>query len=702
MARRSKKTKIINQSVTAPVPKTESITLPKTPWWTRDWVWALLLVLAVILVYLPIWHAGYIWDDEMILSANPCIVGPLGLREIWTTSAAKFYPFVLTTFWVEHALWGLASLPYHLVNMGLHAASAVVLWRVLQNLNVRGAWLGAALWALHPVQVETAAWISEMKNTESCFFYLLTILFFIRSLKHPPQHTDRWNTVLTFLCAALAMASKSSTLLLPVILALCIWWMKGKWQWRDMSKVGLILLMAGVAAFLTSLTVRQNGTDEMHWAESWQERVAIGGDVFWFYLGKLIWPHPLITFYPRWEINTGLWTSYIPIAAVVLVPTILWFQRRSWARPYLFAYVYYLLNLLPVMGLFTMTGFRYSLVEDHLQYIASMGPLALAGSELTRVAIFVFSRRQVLRYVLGAGFLLIPGIQSWQQSWVYHDDHGLWMYNLSKNPNSWLAYNGLGVELDREGRFDEAIQYLQKSIAINPNYAMTHQNLAGVYLEKRETDEALAEYNKSLAINPNGTLPRLKIAEADLRTGQADEAIALDRAILNIEPYSELAYNNLGLAYLQKGQVDDAIAQYRKALALNPNFAMIYNNLGSALFQNGQTAEAIAQYKKALELDPKIILTPANLAMALTQMGVSDLQNGQVDEAINQFQEAIKYDPNIAQAHTNLGITYAQRGQLDEALAQFQETLRLKPDDSAAQVNLAKVKTMIQERASSQ
>jgi hypothetical protein len=206
-------------------------------WLSRDWLWGLILVLTVVLVYQPVWSAGFIWDDDYHVTANPCIVGPLGLKEIWTTSAWQPFPLVMTVFWVEHALWGLAPLPYHLVNVFQQAMGTVLLWRVLRSLRVPGAWLGAALWALHPVQVESVAWISEMKNTQSCVFYLLTILFFVRWLKARDldgRTGAGWNYGLTLLFAALAMASKSSTVILPVVLGLCAWWMEGKWPWRHL------------------------------------------------------------------------------------------------------------------------------------------------------------------------------------------------------------------------------------------------------------------------------------------------------------------------------------------------------------------------------------------------------------------------------------------------------------------------------------
>ena len=201
-------------------------------WFRRDWFWGLLLILLVLLAYTPVWNAGFVWDDGVMLTANPCIVGPLGLKEIWTTSAADICPLVITTFWVEHALWGLAPLPYHLANIVMHGACAVALWRVLRSLRVPGAWLGAALWALHPVQVESVAWITEMKNTESCLFFLLSIFFFVKWLNARDlngRNRGAWYYALSLLFAALAMAGKSSTVILPVVLCLCAWWIEGRW-----------------------------------------------------------------------------------------------------------------------------------------------------------------------------------------------------------------------------------------------------------------------------------------------------------------------------------------------------------------------------------------------------------------------------------------------------------------------------------------
>ncbi|HEX4139310.1 MAG TPA: hypothetical protein VHY09_03115, partial [Candidatus Methylacidiphilales bacterium] len=229
---------------------TEGVVRPGLPAWLgSDWFAGLLLIALVVVAYIPVWQAGFVWDDDLHLTANPCIIGPLGLSDIWTRGGAlQSFPLVMTTFWVEHALWGLNPLPYHLVNVGLQAASTVLLWSVLRSLRIPGAWLGAALWALHPLQVESVAWVSEMKNTESCVFYLLAILFYVRSL---PVEKDRrgtdWNYALTLLFAALAMASKPSTVVLPAVLFLCAWWVEGGWDRRNLFRLLPVFAMTILA-----------------------------------------------------------------------------------------------------------------------------------------------------------------------------------------------------------------------------------------------------------------------------------------------------------------------------------------------------------------------------------------------------------------------------------------------------------------------
>jgi len=662
MAKRSQKhKKAMDHGVSTQVAAPGAAAQARQPWFSRDWLWGLILVLAVILTYTPVWQAGFIWDDDQHVTANPCIIGPLGLKEIWTTSAARICPLVLTTFWVEHALWGLHPLPYHLVNVFMHGACAVVLWRVLRSLQAPGAWLGAALWALHPVQVETVVWITEMKNTQSGLFYLLTILFFVKYLRASGASNRSgggWNYALTLLCAALAMASKSSTVVLPVVLGLCAWWVEGRWQWRNLARVGPIFLMSALASAVSMWTQKLEGANDLQSVRSWPERLVMAGDVVWFYLGKLVWPHPLIFIYPRWEINAGQWFAYLPLLAVIIVLFILWLKRQSWSRPCFFALAYFLAALLPVLGLVDHYFLRYSFVGDHFQYLAGMGPLALVGAGMAMLADFTIPQKPWLQSTLCAGLLLVLGLLSWQRTRAYESDETLWIDTLAQNPNCWMAHNNLGLALFNKGQVDEAMAHYQKALAIRPNNAEAHNNLGFALFQKGWVDQAISYYQKALGIDSN---------------------------------YAG-AHNNLGLAFYQKGRADEAIEQYQRALEINPNYAEAHNNLGLTLAQKGQLNAALAQFQKALEINPNYVEAYSNLGAAL-------FQKGQLDEAIVQFQKALAIDPNDAEAHNNLGWAFLQKGQVDEAMAQFQEALQLKPNYVDAQNNLAKAQAMARQRA---
>jgi tetratricopeptide (TPR) repeat protein len=553
-------------------------------WFRGDWFWGLFLIGCVILTYAPVWQAGFIWDDDAVLTANPCIVGPLGFKEIWTTSAADICPLVLTTFGIEHALWGLAPLPFHLVNVLLHGTCAVLLWRVLRSFRAQGAWLGAALWALHPVEVESVAWITEMKNTESGLFFLLSILFFAKWLraKEPDDRTGiGWNCALTLLFAALAMASKSSTVILPVVLCLCAWWVEGRWNWRSAVRVLPIFLMSIAASALSMWTqgLQLATVTDPQWVRTWTQRMATAGDAVWFYLGKLLWPHPLIAIYPRWQIDAGQWAAYVPLLVVFAVLALFWLKRDRWSRACFFAFAYFTVALLPVLGLIDNPIFRYSLVFDHFQYLASIGPLALLGAGLVRFADFVIPKKPWFHSALCAELLLILGMASWQRTRVYENQETLWTETLTQNPESWLAQNTVGLIFFARGHLDEAITQFQNVLEIYPNFADAHCNLGSALFQRGQRDEGVAEFQKALEINPNLAVARSNLGNVFLQKGQPDEAVVQLREALKIASNSFTTHYNLGNALLQKGQLEEAITQFQEALRLKPDFSAAQDNL---------------------------------------------------------------------------------------------------------------------------
>jgi len=656
----------------------------------RDWLWGFLLIALVFIAYVRVFNAGFIWDDESHLTRNPCIVGPLGLKEIWTSARAVYYPLVLTTFWTVHKFVGLSPWPYHLLNVFLHAGSAVLLWQVLRQLNVRGAWLGAALWALHPVMVQSVAWVTELKNTQSGFFYLLSIFCFLKwderprirqmlriqgtadqegAVSRPPRRLVGDGCCVMWFALSLsffilATLSKPSVVMLPVVLALCVWWRTGRIYWRDIAVLAPFVLISALASVWTILEQKFHaGALGAEWAQTLPERLIIAGRGIWFYVAKLAWPYPLIFIYPRWKINSSQLIAYLPLVAALAGLLALWLIRAKWSRAVFFAAAYYVVSLFPVLGFFSVYFFRYSFVSDHFQYLASMGPLALAGAGIVTGCSRLAAPRRLSalpstsrhRAVVTMPLVEICGILllslvflTWLQTAVYHNLVTLYTGTLTKNPGCWMAHYNLGIVLNDQGDADGAIAHYRQAIELRPNYAEAHYNLGRLLVQKGQLDEAIAHYEKALEINP---------ADAE-------------------------AHNNLGTTLFAGERVDEAIAHYRKALAIQPDYADASCNLASALLSKGALDGAIAYYLACLAISPDQAEAQYNLASAL-------FRTGRMDEAIAHYQKVLELRPQNADAHANLGSVFLAKRRVRDAIAQYRDALRIAPDNVAAQSNLA-------------
>ncbi len=686
----------------------------------RDWLWGFVLIGLVCVAYARVFNADFIWDDESHLTRNPCVVGPLGLKEIWTSARAVYYPLVLTTFWIVHKFVGLAPWPYHLLNVLLHAGSAVLLWQILRQLNVRGAWLGAALWALHPVMVQSVAWVTELKNTQSGFFYLVSIFCFLKRDKETADCADDTDSSeqsspdeltkspirrfadspilwlgLSLLFFILATLSKPSVVMLPMVLALCIWWRTGRIRWRDVAVLAPFVIISALASVWTILEQKFHaGALGAEWAQTWPERVIIAGRAIWFYLAKLIWPHPLIFIYPRWEIDSSQLIPYLPLLAALAGLLVLWLNHAKWSRAVLFAAAYHVVSLFPVLGFFSVYFFRYSFVSDHFQYLASMGPLALAGAgivtavgrltrslplarlgeppvHVARVPAAQFGelrkfsrpdtgapqfsgniaavRRKSFLLPTTSGMLLLSlVVLTWRQTAVYHNLVTLYTATLTRNPGCWMAHYNLGIALNEQGDTDGAIAHYRQALDLRPSYWEAHYNLGRLLVQRGQVDEAVTHYQEALEINP---------ADAE-------------------------AHNNLGATLFVSGSVDEAIAHYRRALAIQPDYADASCNLASALLFKGDLDGAIAYYSGCLAVSPNQVEAQYNFATVL-------LRTGRTDEAMAHYQKVLELSPDNADARANLGSVFLAKGRVRDAIAQYRDALRIAPDNVTAQSNLA-------------
>ena len=605
----------------------------------------------VFITYMRVWHAGFIWDDDDHLTRNPCIIGPLGFRAIWTSSKAVYYPLVLTSFWIQHAIWGLNPLPYHLVDVALHAACAILLWRVLRRLHAPGAWLGAAIWALHPVQVESAAWITEQKNTQSCLFYMLAILFFLRWLEALTVPAEALGTRIpgarfywsALLCATLAILSKSSTVMLPAVLGLCWWWMDPKWlregAWHDWRRWRGALWLApfcAVSAAASAWTIWEqkyaNHALGAEWSQSWPQRFIIAGKDIWFYLGKLAWPHPLIFIYPVWSTDVADWLNFLPLLAVAAVTWCLWSTRHGMLRAVFFAWAYFVVSLFPVLSFFNVYFFRYSFVGDHFQYLASIGPLALAGAGiawatagdkgghgkeyrftsggLLPVTVAVESR-QGIGYPLLAGVLLtVLAVLTWFQCGTFLNLETLWRRTVADNPKAWIAHFNLADILRNEGRMDEAADQYRQQLQIMPDSVEAMGNLAGILALQHHTDEAAREYQALLSVEPRNAQALSNLATIMVMEGHVDAAVKIYEAILFIDPENIQANGNLAVSLLREGRAQEAISHAQRAVNLareqdsaGPahDDAMMLRILAAAYAKAGRFPEAISAAQQGLQ-----------------------------------------------------------------------------------------------------
>ncbi|MFL6536778.1 MAG: tetratricopeptide repeat protein [Chthoniobacterales bacterium] len=629
----------------------------------------IILVLLVLAAYAHVWNAGFIWDDDAHLTQNVCVVGPAGLTEIWTTAEATYYPLVLTTFWALHKLVGLHPLPYHAFDVVLHLLNALLLWRVLKMLNIPGAWMGATLWALHPVMVQSVAWVTETKNTQSCFFYLLTILVFVK------WNASRrwWQLLLALFLMAAALASKTSTVVLPAVLALILWWQNGRLRWRD---VFVLLPFAFLAAAASAWTVWEqkfhSGAVGPQWSQTVLERIAIAGCDVWFYLLKLACPYPLIFIYPRWKIDAADWVNLAPIGAVVLVLVVLWLFRKTWGRAPLFAFVYFIVALFPVLGFFDVYFFRYSFVSDHFQYLASMAPIALCGAGLKVIEERLPAAKIPLLVVLFGGL----GFLTSQQTAIYHDRETLWQATLAHNPDAWIGHYELASIFRDTGDLDAAVDEYHKGLATWPTYADAHFNLASVYLQKGDASSAIIEYRTAIKLQPNDPETHNNLGNVLRDSGSLHEAIAEYETALRLQPQFAAAHENLARALLRSGETGKAIEHYRLAVEIAPTDAQLRANLAAALLRNRATTDATAEFERVLRIDGDNLVALTNLSWLLATS--PDSRPADKERAVVLATRAVELtQSNEPFALHSLAAACAATGDFEKAIANAEHAYEL-------------------------
>jgi protein O-mannosyl-transferase len=570
-----------------------------------------LIILLTLVAYLPAMTGGFVFDDNIYITDNPMVRAGDGLHRFWfTTEAPDYYPLTWSVLWLEWRLWGDNATGYHVVNIVLHAVNAVLLWLVLRRLKIPGAWLAGLVFAIHPVNVATVAWISEQKNTLSMFFYLVAILLYLRF-----DEEGRWKWYGWSLAAfLLALVSKSAVVMLPVVLLGCVWWQRGRVRERDLLNAMPFFVLSLVLG-LTTILFQYGHILKGHTARTagFLSRLAAAGWAPWFYLDKAFLPHDLTVIYPKWDIDASRLISYAPGMVLVGCFTLFWWRRNTWGRPLLFALGYFVVTLFPVLGFFDQGFYQYSLAADHWQYYSIIGVIALVVATGVTIGRQMRQWGRYLGGMVGMAVLLALGGATWKRAIVYRAPETLWRDNVAKNPDAWAAHNNLGVALRERGEADEAFDHFTQAVRLKPDFPEAHYNLGIVLFRLGKLREATGHFEQALQFRP---------------------------------AYPEV-YNNLGMIFKGQKQYERAVEQFQEALKYKPDLLEARTNLGVTLSIMGRYDEAIDQFQEALRIKP-------DSADMHNNLGVMLMMKGSTEQAITHFTEALRIRPDFADAAYNL------------------------------------------------
>jgi tetratricopeptide (TPR) repeat protein len=627
-----------------------------------------LLFAATFIAYWPALRGGILWDDDAHIT-RPGLQSIGGLGRIWFQPGAtqQYYPVLHTAFWVEHSIWGDSTAGYHILNIVLHATAACLFALVLSQLSIPGAWIAAFFFALHPVGVESVAWISEQKNTLSAVFYLLAMLLYLRYDEQTGEETPRFSRdyYIALTCFVAAVLSKSVTATLPAALLVIFWWKRGKLSWNRDAYPLLPWFGVGIAVGLFTAWVERRyvgavGTD---FSLSILQRVLISGRDVWFYLQKLVWPSRLMFIYPRWDVNARVWWQYLfPLGVIALVAAA-WLVRGKTRGP-LAAVLFFVGTLFPALGFFNAYPFIYSFVADHFQYLAALGIITLAASLC----------RGRLQTGIAIAIIAVLGILTRVDAAMYRDSETLYRTTFYKNPACWMCYNNLGFVLYGQGKIDEATPLYIKALEIKPDYAEALNNVGVLLSSQRQPGPATTRFQQALSLKPNYADALNNLGNVLVTQDKPQEAMPYLEKALQLRPDYAEAKLNMGAALLKMNRIADAITNLKDATRLKPDYAEAHGILGVAWYTSGQVAEAKAEFEQAIRLKPEFVPPHRDLAEAYWELG-------RADDAIAQLETAVRLDPKDDEARQSLGKVYTQKGRLADAEAQLREVLHNKPDE---------------------
>jgi tetratricopeptide (TPR) repeat protein len=617
------------------------------------------VVVLVLVAYWPSLHGSFIWDDDfwttIPMQKYSSLEGLLQMLITPTNQLHQYAPLTAASFWVDFHLWGFGTFAYHLENLLLHLLSVLLLWELLRRFDVPGAGFAAILFAIHPINVESVAWITERKNVLSLPLYLGSLLFYCRlkgfwGIGAPTglKPVISWQYVAAFLLFLLAFQAKATVFALPAVLLLIGWWRLGEIRWRrDIVPTLPFFLISLTVGFATEWIERNpmgaNGTD---FDLSFATRCLIAGHAFWFYLQKLLWPASLCFNYPKWQIDVVSLTQWMfPLGAVGLL-IVLWLFRARLGRGPFAAVLYFVGTALPLLGFVSAYYIRYSYVADHWTYLPNLSFYTLFSA----ISYGSAAERLLSPKLISAcriGLLTALSFLTSQQATIYRSDEAIWTDTVQKNPTSWMGWSYLGSYAQEHGDVDLAMKYYYRSTEIHPSF------------------EACYNLGKLLFFH-----------------GRANEAIPQLRKSIELRPDLALTHQDLGIILASQGSLEEAVVEYRRAIQLSPQRAYSHYCLGAALERLKQPERAAQEYEESLRLQPDLPEALRNLAW----IRATD-QNPQLRDAVASIALAekacqlTKYQESLSVS--TLAAAYAEAGRWQEAVetAKRALTIALKTND---------------------
>jgi protein O-mannosyl-transferase len=666
------------------------------------------------------------YDDDEYVFNNPKITGGLTLQSVqWAFThvhANNWHPLTSISHMLDCTLYGLQPWGHHLTNVLLHALAAILLFLALLKLTGRGgspsrpsnssdasekhryqnlcaSAFVAAVFAVHPLRVESVAWVSERKDVLSGVFFMLTLLAYaeyVRQRGKDSRSLGRYLAVVILF--ALGLMSKPTLVTLPFVLLLLDYWPLSRYQrsevaswWATVrSLVVEKLPLFALSAVSCVVTVWSQGTAlEPTRHLTLIARFANAVVSYGIYVRQMFYPTNLAVFYP-YPTDFGVLDELVPLVSLLaLISTVAFLCRKKFSF-LVVGWCWFLGILAPMIGVIQAGSQGHA---DRYTYLTQIGLYIL----ITWGAIALFDKWRPAREILVvAGLLLVTTLSalSYQASFYWRNSETLWRHTLQNTSNNYVAHNNFGHTLVYPAQLDEAILHFRAAIRLKEDYVEAHNNLADALMQNLPNlaasqldatlDEAIAHLQRALQVKPDFAEAWTNLATALVQKGNVDEAVKDYHQALELAPDLPEANGNLGNALLRQGHTDEAIASYNKAIELRPAYADAHHGLGKALIEKGRLKEAIEELRKTLTLDQ-------NNAEARYELGSALLQIGHLTEATEQLQRVVATSPSHPEAHHNLAVSFAQMGQFDRAIAEYREAIELRPDYAQAECNLGNV-----------